>query len=300
MVELEHVGIAVDDLQQTLAVLEDVLQISPYKSEAIEKDRIRTHFLRAGGAKLELLESLDPESPVARFIEKRGPGLHHLAFEVDDVEAAHRRVSEAGYRPLDDEPRTGADGKRIFFLHPKETAGILVEFCQSVASTLEEAGSVGALRIRRSAGRSGPAVVYLHATDVDPAPPDLACRLEQRFAFRAVESPGEADDAAVRDGLADPSAVVAAGPLVPSAVRYAADVGVKALVLIDPPARLWPVELACPVLVVGRDRGDGLETALEARSSLAGSKLAVVPDGDPMLVAQFVERHLARALLLDS
>ena len=295
MAELEHIGIAVSDLERVLRVLEDVLNVSPYKSEVIEKDRIRTHFLRGGGAKLELLESLDPNSPVARFVDRRGPGLHHLAFEVPDIDAAYRRLSEGGYKPLDDAPRPGADGKLIFFLHPKDTAGVLIELCQTARSTLEKAGTAGGLRIRTTSSQAGPKVTYLHGAEASPPPDQLARILEQSFAFQTAEAAADIEDAALLEGLGTPRGLVASGALAPFALRYAADAGLRALALIDPPDRLWPVDLDCSTLIVGRD-GDGLDAALEARASITGSALAVVPGGDSSIVCRLVERHLMIAL----
>lgn len=131
MKPLEHVGIAVEKPEQVAALLETLLGAAPYKAETVESDGVRTHFIKAGAVKLELLEALGPDSPVARFLERRGAGLHHLAFETPDIEATLEHVRAAGLTPLDDTPRRGADGKRIAFLHPKETHGVLIEFCQS-------------------------------------------------------------------------------------------------------------------------------------------------------------------------
>ena len=134
---LDHVGIAVEDVEAVAALYEALLGRRPYKREDVADERVRTHFIAAGAAKLELLEALGPDSPVARFLARRGEGLHHLAFEVADVEAEWDRLKGLGFRPLGDAPRRGADGKRIFFLHPKDTRGVLVEFCQSVPEALE-------------------------------------------------------------------------------------------------------------------------------------------------------------------
>jgi methylmalonyl-CoA epimerase len=125
---LEHVGIASSNVAAALHTLFLLLGRDPYKAETVEREGVRTHFLDAG-AKLELLEALDPDSPVAKFLEKRGDGLHHLAFGVDDVDATFERLKKAGLPLLADAPKPGADGKRIFFVHPKATHGVLVEFC---------------------------------------------------------------------------------------------------------------------------------------------------------------------------
>ncbi len=125
---LEHLGIAVQDAAAVQALYETLLGLTPYKTETVEREGVRTHFLDAG-AKLELLEALGPDSPVARHIEKRGEGLHHVAFRVPDVDAAFARVQALGLTPLGDAPKPGADGKRIFFLHPRDTHGVLIELC---------------------------------------------------------------------------------------------------------------------------------------------------------------------------
>lgn len=128
MPRLEHVGIATSDLAATVATVQQLLGLAPYKTERVEREGVATHFLDTG-AKLELLEATAPESPVAKFVERKGPGLHHLAFDVDDLDATFARLQEAGVPLLADAPKTGADGKRIFFVHPKATHGVLVEFC---------------------------------------------------------------------------------------------------------------------------------------------------------------------------
>ncbi|NNE71000.1 MAG: methylmalonyl-CoA epimerase [Rhodothermales bacterium] len=126
---LEHVGIAVDDVEGMRCVLADVLGRTPYKAETVEAEGVRTLFLEAGGSKLELLEALGPESPIAGFLAKRGPGMHHLAFEVADLAAETERLRALDYQILG-QPRPGADGKQIVFLHPRGTGRVLVELCQ--------------------------------------------------------------------------------------------------------------------------------------------------------------------------
>lgn len=132
MPALEHIGIAVEAPDAVADLYHRLLEVTPYKTETVAEQGVRTHFLAAGTAKLELLEALGPDSPVAKYVERHGEGLHHLAFEVSDIDATMARLREIGFTPLSDAPRDGADGKRIFFLHPKETHGVLVEFCQSV------------------------------------------------------------------------------------------------------------------------------------------------------------------------
>jgi len=131
-VVLEHIGIAVRDIDASLSHFEFLFGAAPYKTEEVVSEGVRTHFFDAGGTKIELLESLNDDSPVAKFLEKRGPGLHHLAFRSDDVSTDFERLKKAGYRVLGDGPTKGADGKHIFFVHPGDTQGVLTEFCMDV------------------------------------------------------------------------------------------------------------------------------------------------------------------------
>jgi methylmalonyl-CoA/ethylmalonyl-CoA epimerase len=146
MTRLEHVGIAAVSADAVATVFEALFGRRPYARELVGREGVRTTFIEAGPVKLELLEAVDPGSALARFVERRGPGLHHLAFEVDDVDAAHARLDAAGFRLLG-EPAPGADRKRIFFIHPKDTAGVLVECCETLrggATALSGSGPEGA------------------------------------------------------------------------------------------------------------------------------------------------------------
>jgi methylmalonyl-CoA epimerase len=138
MTTLEHIGIAVSDPDAVLAMLRDLLGLRMYKSETVEREGVRTHFVGAGGVKLELLEALGPDSPVARFLEKRGEGVHHLAFEVEDVEVVIERGQAMGLSPLSPAVRPGADRKRIAFFHPKDTHGLLIEVCESIPQDTDD------------------------------------------------------------------------------------------------------------------------------------------------------------------
>ncbi|MES3628553.1 MAG: methylmalonyl-CoA epimerase [Longimonas sp.] len=131
MLRLEHVGIAVHDASAVRATYADVLKALTYKSEAVDEQGVTTHFLALQNTKIELLEAISEDSPVQRFLDRQGEGVHHLAFEVPDIDAAFARLHEAGFTPLSDEPLDGADQKRIFFLHPKATHGVLIECCSS-------------------------------------------------------------------------------------------------------------------------------------------------------------------------
>jgi methylmalonyl-CoA/ethylmalonyl-CoA epimerase len=127
---IEHLGIAVRNLEEANQLFEKLFGHSPYKTETVEREGVSTSFFRLGESKVELLEATREQSPIAQFIEKRGEGLHHVAFAVDDIRAEMARLRDAGFRLLHEEPVPGADGKIICFLHPKSTNGILVELCQ--------------------------------------------------------------------------------------------------------------------------------------------------------------------------
>lgn len=127
---LDHVGIAVNDLEASSALYRDVLGIARSGIEKVPDQKVRVAFFPVGDSEIELLEATSEDSPIAAFIAKRGPGIHHLAIRVDDLEVALRRAREASMRLLDEEPRTGAGGARIAFLHPKSTDGVLLELCE--------------------------------------------------------------------------------------------------------------------------------------------------------------------------
>ena len=132
MIKIEHIGIAVKDLSSSISLFESLLESDCYKVEAVESERVTTAFLRQGETKIELLESADAEGVIARFIEKKGEGLHHIAFEVDDILAEMERLKKEGFQLLSDKPKTGADNKLVCFIHPKSTNGVLVELCQEI------------------------------------------------------------------------------------------------------------------------------------------------------------------------
>lgn len=177
MTRLEHIGIAVDDVEAAISCLGEVLNEHPYKTETVSSQQVRTHFLNAESAKLELLESLDADSAVGRFLDKRGEGIHHLAFEVDDVNKTMDRLRSAGFTLLNETPQVGADDKRIAFVHPKETHGVLVEFCETQApdwSPRHLSHRKGRLAVYERGHRSAPSVLLLHgaggSTRYDLAP----------------------------------------------------------------------------------------------------------------------------------
>jgi len=129
---LDHVGIAVKDLSAALAFYRDALGLDVEAPEEVASQRVRAHFVPVGGPKLELLEGTSPESAIAKYIEKRGPGLHHITLRVDDIAEALARLKARGVRLVDEEPRSGAEGSLIAFVHPASTGGVLIELKQNV------------------------------------------------------------------------------------------------------------------------------------------------------------------------
>ncbi len=132
IIKVEHIGIAVDDIAQSDQLFALLLDRQPYKHESVEREGITTSFYDLGSCKIELLESTRQGSAIEKFIEKRGQGMHHLAFEVDDIVEEMERLRSAGFQLLNDTPQPGADNKLICFLHPKSTGGVLVELCQEI------------------------------------------------------------------------------------------------------------------------------------------------------------------------
>lgn len=130
MNKLEHIGIAVKNLEASNALFTKLLGTPPYKTETVEREGVRTSFFQVGNVKIELLEATRPDSAIATFIEKRGEGIHHLAFDVDSVQQKIVDFNGAGFKTLSEKPMPGADDKVIAFLHPKSTNGVLVEICQ--------------------------------------------------------------------------------------------------------------------------------------------------------------------------
>lgn len=130
MKKLEHIGIAVRNLEESNRLFARLLGTEPYKTETVEREGVKTSFFKVGDVKIELLEATRPDSAIASFIEKRGEGIHHLAFDVDSVSEKIQEMTEAGFKPLSDKPMPGADNKLIAFLHPKTTNGVLVEMCE--------------------------------------------------------------------------------------------------------------------------------------------------------------------------
>lgn len=130
MKRIEHLGIAVDNLATSIPLFEALLNTPCYKQEGVATEGVMTAFFQVGPNKIELLEATNPDSAIAKFLSKNGPGFHHVAFEVEDIEAELTRLKNAGFTLIHESPKDGADNKRIAFLHPKSTNGLLVELCQ--------------------------------------------------------------------------------------------------------------------------------------------------------------------------
>ncbi len=134
MKQVEHIGIAVKELNNSIPLFEKLLNSPCYKTEVVDSEQVKTAFFQTGQTKIELLESMTPNGVISRFIEKKGEGLHHIAFEVEDIISEMKRLSSEGFVLLSDAPKKGADNKWVCFLHPKGTNGVLIELCQSIVS----------------------------------------------------------------------------------------------------------------------------------------------------------------------
>ena len=126
---IEHIGIAVENMEEAIAYYENVLGLTCYAIEEVADQKVKTAFFQVGQTKVELLETTDPDGPIGKFIANRGPGLHHIAFAVDDVANSLQQTEDKGIRLIDKTPRPGVENLRIGFLHPKSTFGVLTEFC---------------------------------------------------------------------------------------------------------------------------------------------------------------------------
>jgi len=132
MKKIEHIGIAVKDLEVSNALFASLLGKPHYKVEAVESEGVKTSFFEAGPNKIELVEATSADSPIAKFIEKKGEGIHHIAFAVDNIEKEIERLTKEGFTVLNKTPKKGADNKLVAFLHPKSTNGVLIELCQDI------------------------------------------------------------------------------------------------------------------------------------------------------------------------
>ncbi|HLT48798.1 MAG TPA: methylmalonyl-CoA epimerase [Rubricoccaceae bacterium] len=327
---LEHLGIAVADADAAVALFERLLGAAPYKRETVEREGVRTIFFGDGGRegaapKLELLEALSPASPVAKYLDKRGPGLHHVAFEVADVEAEVARLRALGFQPLADAPKPGADGKRIVFLHPRSTGGVLVELCESVwaPERLDVPFEGGTLFAFVSGPAEAPPLVVLHGADDELSP--LVRRWARRFRVIALADTTPAVSAGARPSG---EAFVASVPelldhfelAITACFGYATGGTVALQAAARHPERFGrlavydarvpeaPEEeaalatLAVPTLVACGDAGPFLAPALHLHATLPQASLAVLPGMEPTLsalapadldaFADLVSRHL--------
>lgn len=132
MYTVEHIGIAVKSLAVSNELFRKLLNVQPYKQEEVVSQGVMTSFFKAGESKIELLEATDASSPIHQFIERKGEGIHHLAFEVQDIRQEMKRLKEEGFQLLQEEPTIGADQKWVCFIHPKSANGVLIELCQSI------------------------------------------------------------------------------------------------------------------------------------------------------------------------
>lgn len=136
MQQIEHIGIAVSSLETSVPLFEQMLNTPCYKTENVETEGVNTAFFRTGESKIELLEATKADSPIAKFISRKGEGMHHIAFAVDNIEAEMKRLQALGFELLNETPKQGADNKLVCFLHPKTTNGVLIELCQDAERRL--------------------------------------------------------------------------------------------------------------------------------------------------------------------
>ena len=134
MLKIEHLGIAVKQLQESIPLFEQLLNTPCYKTDVVASEHVSTAFFQVADSKIELLEATSADSPIAKFIDKKGSGIHHIAFEVENIHAEMKRLSALGFEVLNETPKRGADNKLVCFLHPKTTNGVLIELCQEIRS----------------------------------------------------------------------------------------------------------------------------------------------------------------------
>lgn len=132
MLKIEHLGIAVSELEKSIPLFEQLLNTPCYKTEEVASEGVSTAFFQVGENKIELLQATNPESPIQKYIDKKGEGIHHVAFEVENIEAEMKRLAALGFQLLNETPKKGADNKLICFLHPKTTNSVLIELCQEI------------------------------------------------------------------------------------------------------------------------------------------------------------------------
>lgn len=209
-IQLDHIGIAVHDAEAVAKLFKEILQIIPYKSEEVEDQGVRTHFLAAGTAKLELLEATSDASPIAKYLAKNKEGIHHIAFEVANIKATWRKLEKLGYQLIGTGPSPGADGKTIFFMHPKQTHGMLIEFCQSERKQLQPTKipfKDGELAVYELGDDDKPALVLLHGAggclqmELEP----MAHRLSKHYKIYALDFAAHGQSDAFMDEPFEPA-----------------------------------------------------------------------------------------------
>ncbi len=132
MLKVEHIGIAVREMEKSKDLFSKLFNKPAYKEEAVESEGVTTSFFQIGETKIELLEASREDSPIAKFIQKKGEGIHHIAYEVENIEKEMKRLQQEGFTLINDKPKKGADNKMVCFLHPKDTNGVLIELCQEI------------------------------------------------------------------------------------------------------------------------------------------------------------------------
>lgn len=132
MLKIEHLGIAVKNLEESKQLFSKLLGKAPYKMETVESEHVNTSFFEVGESKIELLGATSEESAIAKYIDKKGEGIHHIAFAVEDIAAEVARLKSEGFQAISEQPKRGADNKLVFFFHPKSTNGVLIELCQDI------------------------------------------------------------------------------------------------------------------------------------------------------------------------
>ena len=305
MPRLDHVGIATTDTDRVLKVLRDLLGESCYLSEMLERDGIRVSFVSSGSAQLELLEALDETSPVARFLRKRGGGLHHLAFEVEDIDDMYRRAQEAGYEPIDPAPRPGAGGKTIFFLHPGQTSNILIEFCahaEPFPDPVKDSLPEGVQRVYLAPGSptQTPCLYLTASSSPSPDPHRLVRRLTpDRVCMTAHIEPGAFPDiAALIDRLGAPSVHLLAQSVSAKTVLHAAqtDSRIHTVIWTDPSPdefetlrKIRDIPKGLLVITAGNETGLRAANVLRTRHPA----IVIVAVSDPYLRMALIEQHLA-------
>lgn len=285
---LEHIGIAVKDAALVETLYRTLLGIVPYKTETVEREGVRTIFLSTGNTKLELVAAMVPNSPVQKYLDTKGEGLHHLAFEVSDIAATIQRLKAAGFQTLGDEPKSGADGKRIIFLHPKQTHGVLVEFCQSTEVALPTQTyntSVGDITICERGASSSPVLFLLSDASLS-ANTDLMLRLEQQFrvlGFAPETTHGKAIETTLNQLQLHDVRIFASGVACEAALEaaVAAPSGIKNLVLHNLSFTKLTTKLLQqvkqPVLLTCTDNHTEASHLFSIRNLVSSAEIAVLP-----------------------